>query len=175
MNQKLEFMAPFKGAAQTVELIRKYALEAQYDPSVRYFVEEIVGEISPKDYLSEIVAIYFFTLSRIRYMNDPRTIELVRRPQIVLQEIREGKTPCLDCDDITTLLIAMYLACGRECRVATVAFRNLFVGKERQYSHVFTQVREPKTSKWIVVDPVAAEDTNQMMKKVVATKIWHIA
>ena len=174
-NPQLEFMAPFKGAEQTVNLIRKYALEAQYDPTVRLFVEQIVGEISSKDYLSEIFAIYFYVLSHTRYMNDPRTIELVRRPQVVLQEIQEGKIPCLDCDDITTLLLAMYLTCGREVRIATVAFRHTFVGKERQYSHVFPQVKEPKTSRWIVTDPVAAEDTNQMMNKVVATKIWSVA
>jgi hypothetical protein len=37
------------------------------------------------------------------------------------------------------------------------------------------QVREPRSGQWIVVDPVAAEATSEMFRRVKAVKIWPVA
>lgn len=167
--------APFRGAPQTVALIKRYALEAQDHHDVRLFAEELIQELESKDYLSEIIAIYYGVLHYTRYTNDPRTKELVRRPQRLVQEIFSGKIPSIDCDDMVTLLAALLLSVGREVRVTTVAFHHAFFKGERQFSHVVLQVKEPRKNVWIMLDPVAAEDTAQMQRRTKALKHWGIA
>jgi hypothetical protein len=167
--------APFKGAPQTVALIKRYALEAQRDPSVRLLAEEIVSGLGSKDYVSEIAAVYYYVLNHTRYANDPRTVELVRRPARIVAELARGKTPSLDCDDLVVLQAALLLSLGREVRIVTIAFRKAMYRGQVQYSHVYLQAKEPRSSKWIVLDPVAAEETAAMLKKGQAIKIWPLA
>jgi hypothetical protein len=175
LHGRVDVAQTFGGAPQTVDLIRRYALEAQGRPEIRLLAEEIVSDLVSKDYLSEIRAVYFFVLSHTRYANDPRTVELVKRPELVVREIVAGKTPSLDCDDLVTFLAALYLSLGRHVQIMTVAFNRVMFRGHLQYSHVLLQVQEPRTKQWIIVDPVAAEDTDQMMARVKAVKIWGVA
>ena len=71
---------PFKGAPHTVEHIKRCALGAQRYYPLRLLAEDIVGRLDSKDYLSEIMAVYYWVCGHTRYANDPRTIELVRSP-----------------------------------------------------------------------------------------------
>ena len=175
LGHTLDALADFRGAKQTVGLIKRYALEAQRKPEVRLLAEQAIQGLRSKDYTSEIAALYYFVLDHTRYSNDPRTIELVRRPERIVREMMSGKTPSLDCDDLVALLAALLLSVGREVQVVTVAFRHAFYNGERQYSHVFLRVIEPRTRQWINLDPVAAEDTNQMLRRGVAFKYWPLA
>ena len=156
-------------------LVKRYALESQRDPSVRLLAETVVQHIGSKDYLSEILAVYYFVLRHCRYANDPRTVELVKRPEWVAKQMAAGGTPSLDCDDLTAFLAALLMSLGREVRAVTVAFKDAFHNGERQYSHIYVQVREPRSNKWITLDPVAAEEMGTMLRRVTAMKIWPIA
>lgn len=172
---RIETLGDFRGAPQTVALIKRYAIEAQRDPDVRLFAEECVQGLAAKDMLSEILATYYAVLATCRYANDPRSVELVKKPGWIVRQIRAGKVPSIDCDDMVCLICALNLSLGRECRAVTVAFRDAFYGSERQYSHVIASVKEPRTHTWITLDPVAAEDTATMLRRIRALKIWPIA
>ena len=67
------------------------------------------------------------------------------------------------------------LAVGGSVRFVTVAFRNAFYAGQRQYSHVFAQALEPRSGLWIVLDPVAADKTNEMMTRIKAAAVWPVA
>ncbi len=179
---------PFRGAPHTVEHIKRCAIEAQSYYPLRLLAEDIVGRLGSKDYLSEILAIYYWVCGHIRYANDPRNVELVRSPREVLERIKSVSSrlrqvfagastwkPSLDCDDACCLFLGLFLSLGRECRIVTVAFKDAFYDGRRQYQHVYIQVREPRTLQWIVLDPVAADTTGQMLRNVKAVKIWPIA
>ena len=180
---------PFRGAPHTVDHIKRVAIEAQGYYPLRLLAEDIIGRLGPKDYLSEILAIYYWVCAHVRYANDPRNVELVRSPSEVLARVKRAVgalrgayanpntswKPSLDCDDLTALLLGLFLSLGREVRIITVAFHDGFYNGERQYQHVYVQVREPRSMKWIVLDPVAAEQTGEMLRRVKAVKIWPVA
>lgn len=165
----------YRGAPQTISVMRHAVLESQNDPAVRQLAEIACSGLDSKDYISEYLACYHFVLARTRYMRDPKTVELVRSPSIVARAILNGETPNLDCDDLACLLAAMVLALGGQCDFVTVAFRKMFYAGVQQYSHVLMRALEPKTGKNVILDPVAAEKTREMRGRVVAAKVWPIA
>lgn len=175
VNDSRVLRFPYRGAPQTVDVMRRAVLESQDHIVVRRLAEEICSGIDSKDYLSEYLAIYNFVLTHTRYMRDPRTVELVRAPYLVCEEILRGRTPCLDCDDQGTLIAALILSVGGRCSFVTAAFKRLYYQGRLQYSHVFDIAQEPLTGQMIVLDPVAAEKTRSMLNRIVASKVWPIA
>ncbi len=166
---------PYRGAPQTVAVIQDSVLKSQNHLAVRSLCEEICEGVRSKDYLSEILAINNFVWSHTRYMRDPRTVELVYAPQLTAGAIAKGRVPSLDCDDMAALNAALLLSAGCETRVVTVAFAHAFYKGQRQFSHVFAQGREPRSGVWVTCDPVAGKNTQQMLRRAVAAKVWPIA
>lgn len=164
----------YRGAPQTISVLRHAALSSGERYEVRQLAERICAGIDSKDYTSEYLAIYHFVLGHTRYMRDPRTVELVRAPYVVVGELARGGRPNLDCDDMATLIAALVLAVGGHVEFVTVAFRHMFHAGERQYSHVFVRAQDPRTKQWIVLDPVAAERTKKMLADVKASATWSI-
>lgn len=165
----------YRGAPQTVAVIKKAAVESQAKPNVRMLAEEVTKHLPNKDTLSEALAFYNLVLDRTRYMRDPRNVEYVRAPWVIVDQLMAGHTPAVDCDDQSALLCALAAVSGAECRVVTVAFRNMFYKGRRQYSHVFAQIKEPRSGQWITLDPVAGDKTKEMISRVVAAKFWPVA
>jgi hypothetical protein len=162
----------YNGAPQTIALMSKVALEDAKHFETRQLAEAVCEGLDSKDYVSEYLALYYFLLQRTRYMRDPRRTELVRAPWVISKQILSGHRPSCDCDDMGTWLAAAVLAVGGTAQFATVAFNNAFFGNERQYGHVFTCAIEPKTRTRIILDPVAAEKTAQMLARVQAARVW---
>jgi hypothetical protein len=165
----------YRGAPQTIGVMREAALRAQNDPAIRELAEMACSGLDSKDYISEYLALLHFVLARTRYMRDPRTVELVKDPALIARQIVAGQTPCLDCDDLACLLAALILSVGGQCDFVTVAFARMFYAGQQQYSHVLLRALDPKTKKNTVLDPVAAEKCMQMLSRVKAVKIWPIA
>lgn len=165
----------YRGAPQTISVMRHAVLSSQQDLSVRSIAESVCQHLPSKDYTSEYLALYYMVLGRCRYMRDPRTVELVRAPHIVCRDLLAGKTPNLDCDDEATLLAALIMAVGGTAELVTVAFRDLVYNGQRQYSHVLVRAQDPRSKQWIVLDPVAAEKTAEMQSRVRYAKLWPIA
>lgn len=164
---------PYRGASQTIWAMKKAALEESYP--VRLLAEQICDGVKSKDYLSEYAALYFFVCSRTRYARDPRKVELVRSPAVVVDQLLAGRTPNLDCDDMSAFLGCMLLMMGAETRFATLAFSSMFYRGQRQYSHVCVQAKEPRSGAWITLDPVAGPRTPDMLKRCVAAAYWPLA
>jgi hypothetical protein len=165
----------YRGAPQTIQVMRRAALDSQTHLAIRELAELVCRAIDSKDYTSEYLALYQLLLQKCRYMRDPRTVELVRAPYLVAKEILGGGRPSLDCDDMSAMLAALVLAVGGSVRYVTVAFRNAFFNGQRQYSHVFAQALEPRSGLWITLDPVAAEKTGEMMTRIKAAAVWPVA
>lgn len=165
----------YRGAPQTIAVMRKAALEDANHFVTRQLAEAVCEGLDSKDYTSEYMALYQFLLQRTRYMRDPRRTELVRAPHIVSEQIMAGHRPSLDCDDMAAWLAAAVLAVGGRAEFCTVAFAVMLYDGVPQYSHVFTRALEPRTRCQIVLDPVAAEKTPQMLSRVKVAETWPVA
>lgn len=165
----------YMGAPQTVRLMAKSAIEDSKHFETRKLAEACCEGLDSKDYTSEYLALYYMVLQRTRYMRDPKRVELVRAPWILSGLIIQGHRPSTDCDDVSTWLAAACMSVGGKVDIITVAFADMFYEGERQYSHVFIGVTEPRSKTRIILDPVAAENTAQMLRRVKAAKVWPIA
>lgn len=165
----------YNGAPQTISVMRAAALADADRYDTRRLAEAVCEQLASKDYTSEYMALYHFLLQRSRYMRDPRRTELVRAPWVVSQQILAGHIPSLDCDDMATWLAAAVLAVGGRPEFMTVAFARMYFRGQQQYSHVFTRALEPRSRTQIVLDPVAAEKTTQMLGRIKAASAWPVA
>lgn len=161
----------FYGPQTTIKTMAEQIKGPRGERSVllRGLTEQVVRQLVDKDYLSEIIAIRHFVAERVRYANDPLTTEWTKDPQRLAEEIVRSGRAVGDCDDIAALICAMGRQVGRECELVTVGFN-----RPGHYSHVFARVKEPKSGKWIVCDPVAGLTEGAMLRRVKTHKIWRI-
>lgn len=164
----------YHGAPQTIDVMRQAVLRDADHFETRQIAEVVCERLDSKDYTSEYLALYQFLLQRSRYMRDPRRTELVRAPYIISQQILAGHRPSLDCDDLSCWLGAAVTSVGGQADFVTCAFAHMFYDGQPQYSHVFTRALEPRTRSRIVLDPVAAEKTPQMLRRIKAAASWPI-
>jgi len=155
------YTSKYPGIAGTVERMKSLAKEAQANAVIRRYAVEVIRQVQPKDYLSEVAAIYYDTCRRLRYTRDPAEVEYVQHPAVSLQ------TRAADCDDMATFQAAALgsamLSVGAPISFVTVGFnRNSGVNR---YTHVFVQVKDPRAG-WVVLDPVAGPKSREMLKRV---------
>lgn len=134
---------------------------------VRSVTEEVVGQLWPKDYLGEILAINAWVSEHIVYLNDPLHVEFVKDPQRLCEEVLARGYARGDCDDIAVLIATMGMQVGRDAELVVVGF-----GEPGQYSHVFARLLDPRSGQWIVCDPVAGTTVASMLKRVTTYQIW---
>ena len=153
---------PYRGVNDSLDAMDKMAREGQSHPEVRRYAEEVIRQVYPKDYLSELAALYYDVCRRVRYTRDPAEREYIQHPAITLRH------RSADCDDQAILLRAalgaLGLAVGNPVEYVTIGFdKNAPYG--RRYTHVFVRSFDSKTGQWVVVDPVAGPNTRDMLKK----------
>jgi len=150
----------FRGPKDTLDAMARIAHGPRGEKSllVRQFTEAITRDVFPKDYLGEILAIRNCFLQPsptrpnvplFRYMNDPRHVEWIKDPQRMIEEIQEHGSTTVDCDEVALCAAVMGMQCGREVEFVALGY------KPRQLTHVGARIKEPKSGKWIWVDPVA--------------------
>lgn len=188
-------MLEYTGTPQTVlEMFRVADGErGQKSFRLREAVENIIRYVRPKDYWSEVLAIYYWTCGpQFRYTRDPNKVELIKDPLRILDEIEQHGSTLIDCDEYATFLRASIGSIGGETRIVTVGFRPVNGEKPNPelfndpnfrlmtsphprlpgpFTHVFAQAEKPNRS-WVTVDPVAGPRTDRMHKRVKQYRIY---
>ena len=153
----------FSGAHDTMAAMARAALGPRGEQSFRVcqLAEYLVEEVTPKDYLGEIVAVrnafvqpspFRDGTPLVRYTNDPLHVELVKDPERLVEEIEQRGTALADCDEIVCLCGTCCLQLGREVEWVALGFGR---GPSAQLTHVGLRVKEPKSGRWIWLDGVA--------------------
>jgi len=162
-------LRPFRGPEDTVRAMAEAIVGRRGEQStlVRGVKDHIIRNVQPKDYLSEIVAVRNFAHEKVKYSNDALGVEQVSDPERTADQIVKHGTAVEDCDGIATFIGALTRQLGRDTEIVIVGF-----GAPGHYSHVFIRAKEPKSGKWIVLDPVAGTDEESMLARVTTYKIY---
>lgn len=133
-----------RGTAQTIKAMRQLVDRALGDSSFVRTAKDIIRRVPAHDEWGEAETIYTWVLQNIRFAKDPVTKEALYPPTELLK-IRSG-----DCDDISMLLAALYLAVGYPARLVTIAANP---ETPQEFSHVFVEVElPPGSNNWIAAD-----------------------
>jgi hypothetical protein len=172
-------VTPFRGPRETLKMMADHALGEYGERSiiVRKFAEFIVGEIRPKAYDSEILAIRNCLVQPspwrpgvplLKYLNDPVHLELLRTPERMVRDIMEIGYCACDCDESACLAATLCLLTGRECALVAMGF------SPGSLSHVAVRVKEPKSGQWILLDGVAGPREREAAGKAKEILIWPV-
>lgn len=134
------------GTTATVQAMIQAAVTCSHHPPTKWLANRIVARVPDFDYEGEAEAIYEWVRDCTRYTKDPRGLEWVQGPCWTAWV--EG---CGDCDDGTTLVLALALANGMGARIRTVAADPR---RPNEMSHVYPLIgiRGPEGPKWIAAD-----------------------
>ena len=136
---------------RTLAVMVRLARAAQARLDLRRFALSRVARVTPRDGLGELASLYYWVLCHVRYVRDGRTVEEVGSPEAVLEN-GQG-----DCDDMAVLLASLAGHLGYRSRFVAVGFAG------RPASHVFVEVFEPVSRRWVVLDPVPGRRTADML------------
>jgi len=186
----------YLGTPQTVVQMLDAAdgFRGQKSFKLRERAEEVIRYVRPKDYWSEVLALYYWTCGpQFRYTRDPRKVEQVKDPLRILWEIDNKGSTLIDCDEFATFLRALVGSIGGQTRIVTVGFKPLEKGRKINprlfddpifrlmtskhprlpgpFTHVFTQARKPGNI-WVAIDPVAGPRTARMLSRVKQYRIY---
>ena len=140
---------------------------------VRRHAEQIIRNVRPKDYASELMALYYWWCAAGRYTRDPLRVELVKDPQRPVEDAEAGMLTC-DCDEFALGIATDAMVIGAEADFVTVGFKERLPGMPALFSHVFARAKDPRTNTWWVLDPVAGRNVARMLKRAKQYKIYKI-
>ena len=147
---------------ETMQWMGRLIRQGQYDQRIRELVErEVIPQVFPHDYLSEYVACLNWVRANVRYTRDPRSIEQLKTPAVVLE------TRSADCDDMAILLGAMVGQIGAGVRLCAGGFKGAPLSGDGGpiLSHVWLEAYDPSSKSWVVLDPVPGRKVHQMLGK----------
>jgi hypothetical protein len=127
------------GVRQTVARIAQLIREGVANPVVRRAVTDLVGALSPNDYLGQLYAIREWCASHIHFLRDPAGVELLHSPEWLLRTIASDGAAYVDCDDAAILGGAMCGAIGMQVALITVAF----LDSGAPFSHIWASASPP--------------------------------
>lgn len=161
-----------KGSVDPADMVRG-ALRGERSIPIRRHTEQIIGNVRPKDYSSEIIAICRWWGNAGRYTRDPLHVEMLRSPERLVADGLAGKLAC-DCDEFALAIGTSCLTIGARVQFVTVGFKPRLPGQPKVHTHVFCRAQDPRTKIWWVLDPVAGRRVNNMIKRVKQYTIFEV-
>lgn len=154
LTSTTDFVGDIDGRVRhLIRLVRKGKRSPKIQLAVARILNRKCGDkwcIPEKDHKKEILALFKWCRSQMRYLADPRGVDTYRAPERSLFEFHGG-----DCDDmssaIATLLAIALETAGYEVRFRVVAIKP---NPPTAYSHILVLVGLPqrKPEKWMALD-----------------------
>lgn len=128
------------GTDATVKRLVELVESSARRPDLRLVALRLINsaQISGRDKWNIAAAIHRFVKSRVRYVNDPISVETVQQPEITLR-LGAG-----DCDDQAALVAGLARAVGIPARFAVIG------QNPDQFKHIFTELQI--NGKWVAAD-----------------------
>jgi hypothetical protein len=125
------------GAKQTLAHMRQLVNDSLGSPIVRDALQTITRHDPQRDDLAHAKSIRRFLQQRIRFLMDPRNVELLHTPEFMLEEIGRRGMIGVDCDDAAVLGASLAKNIGLRAYFQAVGF---FDPKGSPYQHVYALV-----------------------------------
>ncbi len=167
-NRSVGSFEPYRGTDHTVARMVQLArgMRGERSIKVRRHAEQVIGNVRPKDYASEAVAICRYWTNAGRYTRDPVHVELMKDPETMIEDIDHGRL-CIDCDEQALGIGTECLVVGLPVQFVTVGFDRPLLWMPKKHTHVFCRAQDPRVpGVWWVLDPVAGRRTAQMLARV---------
>lgn len=120
------------GTNQTVSKIMQLVDDSLTDPLIVTTAQNVVRNVRERDRMAELRAISAFVRSRVRYTNE--SIETLKTPRLMIQEIQKYGKAVGDCDDSVILWMALLKSVGHRVRATVVSQR-----KDGLASHIYAE------------------------------------
>lgn len=174
-NQAVGTFETYRGTDHTVAKMIELARGARGERSikVRRHAEQIIANVRPKDYASEIIACCRWWTIAGRYTRDPLHVELLKDPERMVDDAVAGRL-VVDCDEFALSIGTSCLSIGAPVQFVTVGFKPRLPGEPKVHTHVFVRAQDPRTKTWWVLDPVAGRRTAQMLSRVRQYSIFEV-
>lgn len=120
------------------------------NPYIRRWAEKIIRDKNVKayDWLGEIKAIHNWVRDNTRYTHDPKGIEYLQTPPVVLQLVDRNEVPFLDCDDMSMLSLSLLKSVGYDVALKITSYNN-----SKAFQHVYGLVKlKPPMFGWLPVE-----------------------
>lgn len=131
------------GTRVTLRAMRRLARRSLTDPLLLATAARIVGE--GRAGVPWAWRVREWLEDHWRFLPDPLTVELVREPRVMLQELGALGYMAGDCDDAAVMAAALGMAGGLRARFKVLGF---VPGGE--FSHVYTELRDG--GQWVEQD-----------------------
>ena len=157
---------PERAIAETLKLMRDEVAGtddcpgARERPAIRQLALSIVSDLPSKKWLQECAGVFAWVRGNIRFVRDPRGIEMIHTAEGVLDD-GQG-----DCDDHSILVAALLESIGHPCRFKAVSFRS------GEFVHVYAQALIGRT--WVALDTTEDHPMGWQPPRIYDRMIMHI-
>lgn len=161
-----------EGVADTIEIMRDFAIKYKNDARVQRIVKDIDAVISDKHdsgsfewHIERLKNLYMHVVNTMTYKSDPQWAELVMSVKHTLF----GSKPYGDCDDLSVAAATLFLGAGYKAAYKTIAWRNS--DEKKRFTHVYLLVQAKGV--WFPMDPTMGEKGfGNEIRTVVRRKEW---
>jgi hypothetical protein len=99
----------------------------------------IVSQLPERDYWGSLSLIRQYVARHFKFVRDPNKLEMLRRPEYMLQRIQTRGVVFGDCDDMAQLVATLGKAIGFPAEFHAIAF----MPSGKPYTHVYAVLRMP--------------------------------
>jgi transglutaminase-like putative cysteine protease len=102
----------------------------------------VVSQLQERDYRGSLCLIGQYVRRHFRFVRDPNKLEMLRRPEYMLQRIQSRGVVFGDCDDMAQLIATLGKAIGFPAEFHAISF----MPGGKPYTHVYAVLRLPDGS-----------------------------
>lgn len=152
-------LSPRRPVRDTLAMMAMLSRRRRGDVRVRNMALRIVGQAPPLDDYTRMIRIREWVRTAMPYERDPRGVELISDPLLLLEKISAYGTAAGDCDDAATLISALLESIGITTRFAAVSVR-----RDKALHHVGVEAFDRRGNAWRYLDPYEPQEVGNRLE-----------
>jgi hypothetical protein len=171
--ERVERVRPTQTGLRIVASALRFQHNLEYVNECRLLVEQAIPEHEDLGHSvrSRIAAVHAFVSEKLKYIRDPKGIELHYSPERVYTRLLSGESVLEDCDSFASLTLAMLWALGVNANLVLAGYQPLHkTNGIPRYQHVFAQAYQPSIdgnkARWVAVDPSLGKRAKEMCQRI---------